>query len=262
MWKNTALALSLAGALATAPAAMAHPNDISINGESCEIDIKYAVEIGPDFATVSDGALELYAIQPGSELVVDGRPVALTERQQIQIERFRRALHKGSRELVEIALDAVDVAIAGVAIALAILSDDESIAKDMQAAADRINLQAKARFYGNNEVYRFSDAGIEDFIEEHVEGDFEKEVEKLAMRAAGDMSWEILKAIFTGGRNIERRAEKLERELERDVEERAEVLEERAEGLCEQLEQINELETKLHQSIPQLAKYDLLIVKN
>ncbi|WP_237057328.1 DUF2884 family protein [Microbulbifer sediminum] len=263
MWKP----LIIVSALALAGQTAASEINLEVNDqESCNADLHYHVQVGPDFFQTyakPEDEEALVIFQSPDKLLVEGNPVDINAEQEALLKQYHGELYGASRELTMISLDAVDIALTGVSVALAALAgQDHPDFNGLQQTSAEIRDRAQQRFDVEGNVFVFGDQGVGDFIEETIGEDLEPRIEELAMDSAGSIAWHALKAVFTGGRSIERNAEKLAEEVERDVEARAEVLEARAEKFCGQLETLDRQEQELHKSIPALSGYDLVTLED
>ena len=259
MWKPFAFA----GLVALSAGTQAHGINFNISDDAqCHAEVNHAVRVGPRFidARKDHGDVgSLFYYDASGQLVVAGEEVALDERQQVLLQQYRSQLHEAGRELTLISLEAVDLALRGVSIALTVLAgSDHPDTLEIQQTSAEILQRAEDHLNQNGEVYTFGDPEIDEFIEQVISEEFEPRIEQVAKDSAGTIAWHALKAVFTGGRSIEREAEEMAEGIERDVEQQAERLEERANGLCDLLKEIDGTEQQLHAAIPALGAYDLV----
>jgi len=261
MWKS----LALSAAILLPGAALAEGIHLTTgDGNHCNADLNHAVRVGPDFLEVRadrEDEKPRVRFQSPAQLVVDGETVPLDDRQQQLMRDYQGQLHGTGREVLLISLEAVDVALNGMSVALtALAGPDHPDNIELQQTSEEIVRRVEARLNQEGEIYLLGDPDIDGIIEQAVTEEFEPKIEKLAMASAGTIAWHALKAVFTGGRSIEHRAEEVSEEIEQKMELQAEQLERRAEDLCERLENIDHLETEIHKSIPALAAYDIVSI--
>ncbi|WP_308365256.1 MULTISPECIES: DUF2884 family protein [unclassified Microbulbifer] len=261
MWKP----LAISGLIALSASAQAGGMNLIVgDDEQCNAELNYAVRIGPDFFETranSDNSELLVHYQSPAQLIVAGETVDLDDHQQELLKDYRNQLHNSGREILLLSLEAVDVALNGLSVAVTALAGaDHPDNIELQQTSDEILRRVEERLNHEGEVYLLGDPDIDEFVEQAITDEFEPRIEKLARESAGTIAWHALKAAFTGGRSIEYGAERAAEEIEQKVEKRAELLEKRAGNLCEQLKSIDQLERKLHQSIPALAPYDIVKV--
>ncbi|WP_323846480.1 DUF2884 family protein [Microbulbifer magnicolonia] len=262
MWKPLAISTLIA---ASASAQAGGVNLTVGDDQHCSAELNHSVRVGPDFFEVrednGDNEPRLRYQSPAL-LVVAGETLELDEQQQQLLRDYQLQLHGTGREILLISLEAVDVALNGMSAALTVLAGkDHPDSIELQEASEDILRRTEERLNREGEIYTLGDPENDAFIEQVIEEEFEPKIEKLVMKSAGAITWNALKAAFTGGRSIERDAELAAEEIEKEVEQRAESIEARAEGLCQQLEAVNRIESELHQSIPALAPYDIVTIK-
>lgn len=259
MWKP----LALAAAILLPGTALAGNIHLTTGDEDhCSAELNQAVRAGPGFLEIREDREDrelLVHFQSPAQLVVHGKTVELDEHQQQLMRDYHSQLHGAGREVLLISLEAVDVALNGMSVALtALAGPDHPDNIELQQASEELLRRVEARLNREGEIYTLGDPDIDEFIEQTIEEEFEPKIEKLAMESAGTIAWHALKAAFTGGRSIERRAEEAAEQIEQKMDRQAEQLERRAEGLCGRLESIDRLEGEMHKSIPVLAPYDIV----
>lgn len=231
---------------------------------SCNVDIRQQLTVGPDFmeARDEDDNQPLFAYHAPDQLAVGDTGLELNRQQQELMQTYQQGLHTAGRQVSQIAVDAMDIAMNGVGIALAALAgpdnpDTQEFLQSSEVLREKLLAQTKQQ----GDVYTFGSPWISDSFEETFEKELEPQIEKLAMKSAGNIAWHAMKAVFTGGASIERDAEAAAEAAEAAIEMKAEKLEARADSLCRQLEALDALEVKLHHAIPALQGLDLITLK-
>lgn len=252
-----------AAALLSGAALHAHQLDLgTADGHECLVEIERFVRVGPDFLEVreddSDSEL-LFRYRAPDRLTVDGAEITMDPGQQQLMQAYHTGLHQSGRDLALISLEAVDIALQGISIALTTLAGvDHPDVIEMQETSMQIRDQAEARFSAQGDVYLLGDDWMDEYFDETVERDLEPKIEKLATESAGNIAWHALKAVFTGGRSIERKAEEMAEQMEPQIEARASRLEQRAQSLCKTLKTVEQTEQELHRTIPALERHDIV----
>ncbi|MCK7596551.1 YggN family protein [Microbulbifer sp. CAU 1566] len=254
----------LAAALIAAPAAtMAHQINLSSDtGEQCNANINHRITVGPDFIEARDADdLDqlLFAYRAPDQLAVGDDGLILSPEQQQLMAKYQQGLHQSGREITLISAEAMNIALDGVGIAMSALAGPDN-PDTLEFISDSEQLKEKllAQVHQNGDVYTLGGPEIDAGLEETFERELEPRLEALAKRSAGTIAWHAMKAVFTGGRSIERDAEAAAEAAEEAIEKKAETLESHADALCALLEEIDATETTLHKAIPQLQKLDLI----
>ncbi|WP_444928866.1 DUF2884 family protein [Microbulbifer sp. SSSA002] len=253
MWKPIALSTLIGLGISTQ--AMAH-DSLHVDTSDCNVSTDYAIEVGPDFFNVGRENEQLVTFQYPNQLLIDGEPLPLNSQQKQLLQEYRQQLHIAGRDTLVLTLEAVDIAMDGLSIAISALAgpDHPDILELQQFSAELIQ-RTEDRLNQEGEIYQLGDEEMGNYIEKTITEEFEPRIERLAMESAGTIAWHALKAAFTGGESIEEQATE---EAERLIEQRAENIEQSAYRLCTQLSTIDQLETDLHQLVPELSRYDLI----
>lgn len=248
-------------------AAQVQATEINLAGgedHSCNVDIHQQITVGPDFieARDEDDNQPLFAYHAPDQLAVGDTGLVLNRQQQELMQTYQQGLHTAGRQVSQIAVEAMDIAMNGVGIALAALAgpdnpDTQEFLESSEGLREKLLAQTKQQ----GDVYTFGSPWISESFGETFERELEPQIEKLAMKSAGNIAWHAMKAVFTGGASIERDAEAAAEAAEAAIEMKAEKLEARADSLCQQLQALDELEVKLHQAIPALQGMELLTLK-
>ncbi|WP_105102294.1 DUF2884 family protein [Microbulbifer pacificus] len=248
-------------------AAQVQATEINLAGgddQNCKVDIHQHITVGSDFmeARDEDDHQPMFAYHAPDQLAVGDTGLVLDRQQQELMLSYQQGLHTAGRQVSEIAVDAMDIAMNGVGIALAVLAgpdnpDTQEFLQSSEALREKLLAQTKQQ----GDVYTFGSPWISDSFGETFERELEPQIEKLAMKSAGNITWHAMKAVFTGGASIERDAEAAAEAAEAAIEEKAERLETRADALCQQLQALDELEVQLHRAIPALQGMELISLK-
>ncbi|WP_299947219.1 DUF2884 family protein [uncultured Microbulbifer sp.] len=258
MWKP--LGISILIGLGSANQAIGH--DVSgITGDNCTVSLHYPVRVGPDFLEVqnTDSDYQLVHFATPNQLLVDGKSVPLNQQQQQLLQDYRRQLHRAGRETLLITLEAMDIAMDGLSMAIAALAGpDHPDNLELQQFSKELLQRTEARLNREGEIYQLGYSEIGDFIDKTISEEFEPRIEQLARESATTIAWHAIKAVFTGGRSLEKQ---ITEKTEQMLEQRSNQIEQHAERLCASLSSIDRLEQEVHQSIPALTSYDLVRVE-
>lgn len=173
-------------------------------------------------------------------LLVDGRAIALSRADADRIAEYEATIRELVPEVKAIAAEAIEIAFTAVnqvARTFATDPDLERVTVKLAQARSKVARHVDASF--GEEPW--SDARFEKMIEETVID----LVPEIAATAASAAVYAALTGDEAKVKEIERKAEELERTLERQVEARAKDLERRAESLCPIVEGLDEIEAQL-----------------
>ncbi len=189
-------------------------------------------------------------------LIVDGREVALSKEDAERVARYERDVRALVPEVKAIAVDAVGLASQAILQVTTAFggSNSERVAERIDELtsqlADRIDATDDTADWDNDEF----DEAIDALVSE------------LVPMMTGDIAAVAIKAALTGDedgiREIEQRAERMEKAIEQNVERRADELEARAEALCPRVKALDELEASLNVRLADNHPLDLLQIND
>ncbi|MFV8783448.1 DUF2884 family protein [Microbulbifer sp. SA54] len=258
--------------LACSPVLVSAADQVTLHANNefhCSVNLNHKARISPtllELASADEKETLRYSLETPDQLAINSETFALTPKQQALMVRYQAGLHQSARDIHAITIDAIDIAIEGLGIALATLAgEDHPDTLEFWEAASALRKQTERRLLSAEDTYVIGNdwdghtgLEIEKAVNELVENELGPRIEKLATASAGTIAWHALKAVFTGGRSIERDAEDAAEKVEERVEKRAEKLEMYADKLCQNLVALDMTETELQQSIPQARNWDFI----
>jgi len=251
---KTKLAIALSLLLSTSVMAHEQHND---HQQSCNINIEKNVKVTPSLIQVLDGDRSLYRIEDGSTLYSEGKRVHLNAEQKALIEEYSDLIQELAPQVAQLIADGLEIAksaVSGVITELfghdtELQTKVETIIAKLESKAAPMMDQAKGEYFLTKETI---DQAGDDFGQE-----IEQEIENLLKESSGHLLMLVGKMLASGEDNMQGFEQKMEAFGE-TMELRGKELEARADGMCEQAQRLDELETKIQQQIPQIAKFDLL----
>lgn len=231
-WIGLAVGLALAGGNAAAA--------------SCDLDFdsKYALRLDHgklEFARHADGEAKHVRIE-GNRVYVDGQELALSREQKAKVAEFSGNVAALAKDAVDIGLEGVEIAYVAVSEVAQMFQDDARERREIEEKLDRSRAEVRKRINAFADTGTFNEAEIEKLVEdniEHVVGD-------LVGVVVGEIVAEAISIALSGdeakAKELEARAEALEKTIEIKVEGRAKALEARAEALCERAKLLADLD--------------------
>lgn len=189
--------------------------------------------------TRADGTPKRVEMRHGT-LLVDGRAVALSRADADRIAEYEATIREVVPEVKEIALEAIQIAFTAVEQVARTFAADADLARvtgKLAMARDKASAQIRDSF----DSEPWNDAEFEKLVE----GTVTELVPEIAATAASAAVYAALSGDESKVREIEAKANALERTIEEQVEKRADALEKRAEALCPIVEGLDELESQL-----------------
>lgn len=179
-------------------------------------------------------------------ILIDGQKASLNSEQR----KAAKQIHLRTKEMVprvaEIAIEGAEIGLKAATIAVTTLfGGDEEAHKDLIAPLEKLSEKIKSNV---SSEYLYTEK-LESSIEQTFDQEFEQLVETAVKKHAGKMVGNILASIFSGDseeiKDLEFRAENMERDIENYVEKHAADLEEKAEALCDDMQGVAEIDKQL-----------------
>lgn len=244
---------------------MAHDdNNISFNGEQCNVEFHNDVRIKPSELEIYTNDDRLMKITNNHQLYIDGQSITLTEEQQQAVGNYQQSLRNQLPEVAEIALEGVKIAgiaINEVAQAFNIegLESIDKLMTDIETEVNDTFYQQGAFVMGQQNFQKFGN---------NFEENFDEQISTAVETAISQSMGSILMAVGAQMMNsdgdmqsFEQRMENMGTAIETKVEQQAERLEQRADTLCTNFATIAEQEQQLILLLPELKDYSLFSYK-
>lgn len=242
-------------------AVMAHEN------HSCNINIEKDLAINSQQVSLKDKGTELWRISEDGKLWLDGKAVSTDSDTRVMLRDYQAGIRTQTLETVAIVEDALVLAADAVNSVLTELTGDSLEQHPaLQKALDKIDATTQSIVERDGDNI-FVHGSRLDNLDQAFGEEFEQAIEEAVMQSMGSIFSLIGKAMASGEGTFEQRMEafgqRMERfgeDLEARMESKAEVLEQRGEAMCSNLQQLDALESRIQQAIPQMQQYDLIEV--
>jgi len=238
--------------------------------QQCSINLNYGVIINPTHIRIVERGQTQVQINNDDQLFIQGREHQLNDEQKLLFKQFSTGIREQFPEIIAIAIEGVDIGLKAVNEVIGGLTGENSASQqNVQAKFEELKWRIRTRFNQSANNYYIAPQDLNDF-EELFAGEFEQEIEEVIQESIGT----ILKAVgqslikddnrYEGGNGEERittfdeRMAGMSKGLELAVSERAKALEDKAKEYCEQLTELDNIESKLQQTIPALQPFNLI----
>ena len=238
--------------------------------EQCDVNFNYGVVIDPTHIRILDKSQTLFQINHESQLFVGGRELSLNEEQQKLLTQYSSGIRKHIPEIVSIAIEGVNIGLKAVNTVIGGLTGENSASHQrIQQKFDELESRLRRRFNHSDDSYYIAPQDFDDF-DELFAGQFDQEIEQVISQSIGAILMAVGEAMTHEDEgNIESRVntfdEKMRNmgeDLEYKVANRANALENKAQQFCHDLVELDKIESKLHQAIPQLMTFNLIESEN
>lgn len=247
-WMAVAVALSLAAGSASA----GHCD--------LEFDSDYALRLDHgdlEFTRHNDQGPKKVRIE-GSRVFVDGRELKLSAEQRARVADFSENVGAMAQDAAAIGLEGVDIAYVAVTEVAKMFQDDAKERDELTRKLERSRQEVQKSIAAFAENGNFNEQEFERLIEDNVE----TVVGDLVGVVVGEIVGEAISIALSGdetkAKELEARAEALEKTIEEKVESRAKLLEERAEALCQRAKSLGDLDNAMALQSDNGTSIDLL----
>ena len=229
--------------------------------DACDVETPWSVQLESDALTFSreaeDAGIPREVRLAAGTLSIDGRDMAISADDRRRLRVYESEVRAMIPEAKAIALDAINIAFTAVDEVARLFADRN--ASSYERTAEKL---ATVRIVARRKVDdAFKGRGWN-------EGDLdlviEDAVEQLLPTLIGDVVGNAVRLALSGdaaaARELEARAERMQREIERRVEGRAKSLEARAEALCPRLIALDRIEDEVTAELAPGQRFDLIAV--
>ncbi|MBK8283811.1 MAG: DUF2884 family protein [Ahniella sp.] len=229
---------------------------------SCNMDFdsSYALKLDHgdlEFTRKADGGAQNVRIE-GNRVYVDGRELALTTEQKARVEEFSQNVGTLAKDAVQIGLEGVDIAYVAVSEVAKMFKEDPSEREALETKLARSRAEVRQQIGAFADAGNFSEAEFERLVENNVE----QVVGDLVGVVVGEIVGEAISIALSGdeqkAKELEARAEALEKTIEEQVESRAKALEAKADALCERARLLGDLDNAMALKTSDGQQIDLL----
>lgn len=229
--------------------------------DSCPLIIDGDVSLTPELTRIVNGGGEII-ITGGHNVLVDGRPLTLTDSQRRLIREYDKELRRTVTGIVDLALEGVEIGLTAVAAVFDALFDAQPPAR-LQAVMGDIREKIDARVRRDDGAVFLGDEGIDGL------DDALAQMEPLIEAAAKDIVQNTLAAAgeaFDSGdysfvdviRTFADRMKKFEQAMSQEIGSVAQDLEQKAVRVCERSYALSDAEDKMQDGITELRQIDVV----
>jgi hypothetical protein len=219
---------------------------------SCHIDSPYDLQLTAQALrfTRESGTPHKIEMDHG-RLRVDGREIAVSDADRARIAEYEATVRALVPQVKAIARDAVNIAYTAVGEVAVAFGGDHS---DLRGKLDRMRDRVRERIDASFESQPWNDKEFEALVE--------STVEEMVPALVGEVTSIAVRAPLSGdesvAKDMERRADRLEKDIEDRVETESRRIEARAEALCPQILQLSRLQAGLEVRLPDGSRLSLI----
>lgn len=256
---KTKLAIALTALLSSSAMAHDHGHSNSYSNDSCNVNLEHSVKVTPDNIQVLDGQKLLYRITDDSKLFVAGEQLSLTDEQRELVEQYHALIQELAPKVAELVSQGLALAHEAITTVFGeMFGDDAQMQQKIEVITEKFEQRLAPLINQNEGEYYLSKDHI-DAAGDDLGNEIEQEVEELVKASAGQMLMFIGKMMMSGDQDLSDFEQRME-QFGQDMELKGRDIEQQANQMCEQMERLESLESKMQQSIPKLAGFDLVKV--
>lgn len=235
--------------------------------QQCDVEFNGGLQLENQVLTLTTEQDNTIVINQSKQLYVNGTQTHLSDSQQQQLNEFYDGIASAVPMAANIASDAIELASYALNETFTqLLGENNSVVADITAQLDALKRELDQSFYADDGSVRLNSAHFNDgqFLSEGFEEKFEQAIETIVAHSIGQIMITIGSELMFNGGDVdafEQRMESFANNIENKFDKDGEALEARAEVLCASLANIDRLEEKLQNEVPQLADMDVLQVK-
>ena len=233
----------------------------SAYASNCKIDFDGDLRLKNNEITITLDDHETVFMN-GQGVWVDGKSVNLDQAQLNLVNSYYDGYITMAPQVASLALDALDMADTGVTMAFSeLLGADSDLVEDIGNEFTFLRRKLRAGFYADDGSIQIDSREFNDdhFLGEEFEKEFEQRIESVMERSIGTLLVSLGSQMLTGGLDdFEQRMDDFGRTLEQRMEFQGEEMELRADKMCADMVELDNIETQINRSIPELAHLNII----
>ena len=234
----------------------------------CEVDLNFGLVVNDRQIRVVDESHTAYQINNANQLIVRGEWLALEDEQQAQLNELAKGLHYVVPKMIILATEGVDLAVGTVEhVYVGLVGQEHKSFDKLQSSLQRVQRRIKEKFIHAGNNFYMGPGRLEN-VDDLVDRELEEQIEAAINTSLGGVL-SAIGGLTSGGdevteqqiQDLSQRIETMELEIEQKVGPRADSLRKKAEWFCKKMHYLNKIEDKLRQSVPELAKYNVILTQ-
>jgi hypothetical protein len=240
----------------------------SMAANQCDVEFDGQIELEQHVLTIHTKQHKKVMINQDKVLFVNDQKITLTDRQQQRVKEYYDSIYSAVPMAAGIASDALAMASSAINQTFTkLLGADSQVVANAVVQIDSLKEILHDNFYAKNGSIRLYSKQFQDgeFFSEDFTQNLEQAIEGIVTQSIGQIMVSLGTEMLLNGGDMggfEQRMATFGDEIEQNLEHQGTAFEKRAELFCASLANIDRIEEKLQNEIPQLADMDVLQVKN
>lgn len=236
----------------------------ALTAAECNMAFRYGVLISPDYIRVMHNARSYVQINHDQQLFVRGEWIELDTEGAELLKQYSQGLRRFVPEIVSIAVDSIELGLSSIEAMLSGIGSKSQQA-EWRDLIREITYQFMSRFIRTNEHFYLAPQSLNE-LEYFLHGELKPQLDNLARHTVGAV-WKALRdALRQSDSNFEQ-SDNQDWQSVADMVDRinlgldAKVVELEAKSVlfCERLQELDNIEQRLQQHVPELLNYDVVV---
>lgn len=233
---------------------------------SCNMAFRYGVLISPDQIRIQNNNRTELQINHNKQLFIKGEWQELNEEEQQLLQQYAEGLRKFVPEIVSLAVDGVEVGLSSIE-AMLVGVGNKSQQAEWRALIRETTFQFLSRFVRTGEHFYLAPQSLNE-LDNFLNRELKPQLTSLARHSVGAVWGALREALKQSDSNFEQAetqdwqsVNQLMEKITLGMDEKIVELEAKSALFCQRMRELDQIESKLHQHVPQLATYDVVIDK-
>lgn len=233
--------------------------------KSCDIDLRYGILITPEHIRIIHGHTTKVQINGDKQLFINGQWIRLEAHEQILLRKFSAGLRNEVPQIVGIAMEGAEIGLAALDGIMQGI-DDSADGNFFEQEFEEFRSRFKQKFNHVDDKYYIAPQSLNN-LDDFFEDELGKEIKTVVSSSVGAVLVALTDAINSNDGGFERNVvdvseqlKQVERKIERQLEAKSSVLEQKAEQFCNRLVELDRTESELHVMLPQLRRYNVVLL--
>ncbi|NRA52725.1 MAG: DUF2884 family protein [Gammaproteobacteria bacterium] len=240
--------------------ASAESKPVSVTNLRCQVSLEHSVKVTPQQIQILRNSQSLYRVTDSRQLYIDGVKIHLTKQQQSLLDQYYRLIQELAPQISVLVSQGLTLVKQAISSLLNGLTDDNKSASQVEYIANQLEQRLAPLINQPAGQYLLS-TELTGSNPEEFSKIMAQELKQLASVATAEILALLGQMIVTGQASWQDAQKKLQ-QFSQQLNLQGAELEQQANQLCQKIEQLDALEHQLHQSIPQLAEFNVVNIKS
>lgn len=232
----------------------------------CNMAFRYGVLISPDQIRIMQNNRTFVQINEDKQLFIKGEWFELEEDSQQLLQLYAQGLRRFVPEIVSLAVDGVEVGLSSIEAMLAGVGNKSQQA-EWRALIRETTFQFLSRFVRTGDHFYLAPQSLNE-LDNFLNGELKPQLTMLARHTVGAVWGALRDALRQSDSNFEKAdsqdwqaVNQLMDKITLGMDQKMVELEAKSALFCQRMRELDDIETKLQQQLPELAEFDVVVEK-